>query len=233
MFRALARAFAQLSDPATRGVLWRAVAASTAVFILLWALAGAGLAWSGAQLGAMIEDGFWSEVLTWVFGAGSIAGLLLVSFLIFPAVVGLILGFLLDSIVEAVERRHYPDLPAPRQTPLLETLWAALSFAAVTILLNLLALPLYLLLLFVPPFNLFVFYGLNGYLFGSEYFELVALRRLDRSAAQHARKANRGRLMLAGIVIAVLLTIPLINLLAPILATGFMVHIFEDIRRRA
>jgi uncharacterized protein involved in cysteine biosynthesis len=38
---------------------------------------------------------------------------------------------------------------------------------------------------------------------------------------------------LAGILIAVMMTIPIVNLFAPIVATGFMVHVFEDLKRRA
>ena len=88
-------------------------------------------------------------------------------------------------------------------------------------------------LLCVPPFNLFVFYGLNGYLFGREYFELVAVRRLELQPMRKMRKAYRWRLLMAGIFVAVMLTIPVVNLAMPIVATGFMVHVFEDVRRRS
>ena len=40
-----------------------------------------------------------------------------------------------------------------------------------------------LLLIWLPPINLFIFYGLNGYLLSREYFELVALRHLDATSA--------------------------------------------------
>ena len=52
-----------------------------------------------------------------------------------------------------------------------------------------------------------------------EYFELVALRRIDRSAAQALRKAPRGKLFATGMIAAFLLTVPLINLLTPVVAT--------------
>jgi uncharacterized protein involved in cysteine biosynthesis len=61
----------------------------------------------------------------------------------------------------------------------------------------------------------------------------VALRRQTPSDAKRARRRFRGRLFLAGILIAVMMTIPLVNLFAPIVATGFMVHVFEDLKRRA
>jgi CysZ protein len=46
-----------------------------------------------------------------------------------------------------------------------------LRLTVLTLLLNLLALPVYLLL---PGINLFLFLALNGYLLGREYFEVVA-----------------------------------------------------------
>ena len=194
----------------------------------MWIAAWFGLSWASEVFGPLVEDGFWSDLLEWA----TLAGILIASFLLFPAVVGLVLGVFLEEVAGAVERRHYPGLPAPRPQPVVAAIGGAAGFAATAILLNLLALPLYLVLLFIPPFNLFVFYGLNGYLFGREYFELVAVRRLDPAAVRRLRRTYRGRLLLAGMIIALLLTLPLINLIAPIIATGFMVHVFEDLRRR-
>jgi uncharacterized protein involved in cysteine biosynthesis len=108
----------------------------------------------------------------------------------------------------------------------------ALAFAAVMLLFNLLALPFYLLLMFLPPLNLFVFYLLNGYLLGREYFELVAARRFDIDGARRLRRKFRGRVLLAGVVITFLLTVPIVNLVTPVVATGFMLHVFERLRRR-
>ncbi len=82
------------------------------------------------------------------------------------------------------------------------------------------------------PLNLFVFYLLNGYLLGREYFELVAARRFDAAGVRRLRRKYRGRVMLAGVVIAFLLTVPIVNLVTPIVATGFMLHVFERLRRR-
>ena len=45
------------------------------------------------------------------------------------------------------------------------------------------------------------------------------------------RRAYRGRLTLAGMVIAVMLTIPVFNLVAPIAATAFALHLFEAMRQ--
>ena len=73
---------------------------------------------------------------------------------------------------------------------------------------------------------------MNGYLLSREYFELVALRRIGPVEARALRKAHRGRLFVAGVIITLLLTVPGVNLLAPVVATAAMVHLFEDCRQR-
>ena len=58
------------------------------------------------------------------------------------------------------------------------------------------------------------------------------MRRFDLAGARRLRRAHRGRLLLAGMVIAFLLTVPFVNLVTPVVATGFMLHVFETLRRR-
>jgi uncharacterized protein involved in cysteine biosynthesis len=234
MFAALSKAIQQCSDPTFRRVLLRAVGLSLAVFVLLWIVAGALLAWGGGWLLDWINpEGIWQDVLEVVFGAAGVGGILFASFILFPAVMVMVMSFLLEEIAVTVEGRHYPGLPPARPQPIGEMLRSGLAFAAMTVAINLLALPFYLLLIFLPPFNLILFYGVNGYLFGREYFEIVALRRQNPTDAKRLRLRCRGRLFLAGILIAVMMTIPIVNLFAPIVATGFMVHVFEDLKRRA
>ncbi len=95
---------------------------------------------------------------------------------------------------------------------------------AVTSVSNLLAIPFYLL---VPGINLVLFLALNGYLLGRGYFEVVALRRLDAAAARMVRRRFAGRILFGGVVIAGLFALPLVNLAAPVIATVFMVRLFE------
>jgi len=235
MIAALNLAFRQMGDPAFRRVFALSVAAALVVFLVLWIFAWWGLAWSGDALNQWLlehgSDGFWTGILEWLFGAAGVFGVLIASFFLFPAVMVLVMSFLLEDVAAAVERRHYPGLPPARAQPIGEAVMGAIAFAGVTVGLNVLFLPVYLLLLFAPPLNLFVFYLLNGYLLGREYFELVAVRRLNTAGARRMRRSHRGRILLAGTVIAILLTLPLLNLLMPIVATGFMLHVFEGLRR--
>ncbi len=157
---------------------------------------------------------------------GSLVALVL-AWLLFPATTLLALGFFLDGVVASVERSHYPDLGPARRIVIGETVASAVRILLLALLANLLALPFYTF----PVINLFIYYGLNGYLVGREYFELVALRRLDGAAARAMWRRHRGGLVLAGMVIVLLLSLPLVNLAAPVVAAAFMLHVFEGLRR--
>jgi CysZ protein len=159
---------------------------------------------------------------------GSLAALV-VAWLLFPATALLVMSFFLGSVVAAAEYRHYPGLGPPRPFALGEAARSALRLLVLAVLINIVLLPVYL----VPGINLFVYYGLNGYLVGREYFELVALRRVDGAAAQEMWRRHRGRLILVGVIIVFLLSLPLINLVAPVIGAAFMLHVFEELRRRA
>ncbi|MFN3077176.1 MAG: hypothetical protein ABT940_09910, partial [Alphaproteobacteria bacterium] len=80
--------------------------------------------------------------------------------------------------------------------------------------------------------NLLVFYLVNGYLLGRTYYEVVALRRLDVKAAAELRRSGWMTLLPGGVVVAFLMTVPVVNIVAPVVATAFMVHHFEKMRRR-
>ncbi len=237
MFKALSRAFSQSFDPAFRRVFNRSLLYSAVTFFLVWLASWFALDWAGEWLVAWVGDwlgeGFWLSTVEWLVDIAAIGAIAIASFFLFPAVMVTIMALLLDDIAQAVERRYYPDLPGCREQPLGEILRGSVIFVIVTLILNLLVLPLYLVLIWIPPLNLVLFYLLNGYLLGREYFEMVAVRRLDLAGIKQLRRSFRGRVILAGAVITFLLTIPLVNLVTPIIATAFMLHIFEDLRRRA
>jgi CysZ protein len=111
------------------------------------------------------------------------------SWLLFPAAVTAIMSFFLERIAATVEALDYPGRGPPRRQRIGETIASTLRLTGLTLLLNLLALPVYLL---VPGINLFLF------LLGREYFEVVALRRLDAAATRAARNRFGLRVFLGG-----------------------------------
>lgn len=218
MFSAFSKAFAQLPDRTFRSVItWGIVGALLIFMILLTSV-------SGFLMETVLVNIIWVDTL--IDFLGPIATIVIV-WLLFPAVATLIIGFLLDDIVQAVEDKHYPDLPAANKIPLNETIIEAVKFVLVMVVLNILALPLYL----IPGSYLIIFYLLNGYLISREYFELVAQRRVGTRKAKALRKAYQGKLLIAGAGTAFLLTIPLVNLIAPVVGTAVMVHLFHSMRQ--
>src|SRR6516162_10681093 len=175
MLTALYRAFHALSTPPLRRIVALSLALATLTFALLW-LTVAGVLYNTAF--------FEWRPLNWVVDLMGGLAVLVLSWLFFPAVVTLIMSLFLERVAAAVEALDYPGRSPPRRQPFVETTAVALRLTVLTLVLNLLALPVYLL---VPGINLFLFLALNGYLLGREYFEVVALRRLDPVATKLTR----------------------------------------------
>ncbi|MDP6485649.1 MAG: EI24 domain-containing protein [Alphaproteobacteria bacterium] len=221
MLAALSKTLGQITDPRIRSILWKTLLLALSLFILLFM--GVGVMLSETQFFAM---GWLESTMEWL---GGIATLVL-AWILFPSVVVLILSFFLEDVAQAVEDRHHPDLGPARVQPWREVVVIAMKFAFIAIVLNVLTLPLYILLYFVG-IGIVLYYLLNGYLLGREYFELVALRRLTAADAATLRRAFSGRIVLCGALIAFLSSLPLINLLAPVMGTMLMVHVVADLRR--
>lgn len=220
MFDAFALACQDAAAPPQRRALVISLGLSAAAFAALWI----GVTWLLGE--ERFFDVYWLDKTLALLGSVAVLAL---SWLLFPAVAILVQGFFLDGIVTRLERRHYPDLPPAPAIAWSAALGSAAGLAGLTLVVNLVALPFYLW----PGINLFIYYGANGYLLAWQFFELVALRRLGRAARRSMWRWYRGRLVAAGIVIALLFSLPLVNLLAPLVAACFMLHLFEALRRRA
>jgi CysZ protein len=190
--------------------------------VILLILLGAGL-W---EVAGWIAAGL-SHWIGWLAHFGTVVLAIGLAWFLFPAVITMFVGFFVETIASAVEARYYPGRPPARQQSFVAMAGTGLRFGAVALFLNLILLPAYLLMLLFPPLYLLVFYWVNGYLLGRAYFELVAYRRLDERAADALRRARSGQVTLAGVMIALMLTIPVFNLFAPIAATAFALHLFE------
>lgn len=217
MIDAFIKAIRQLGDPAIRRVLWIGIGVSLAVFAVLWSAVGYLLTQT-----TLFQTGWLDTAVDALGGIATLA----ISWFLFPVVISAFVGLFLEGIAEAVERRHYPALTPARDIPFGEALAGSAKFLGITLALNLVV----LLFLIVPPVFPFVFYGVNGYLLSREYFEVVAARRMSAPAAREMRRKHMRRLFLAGLVVAFLLTVPIVNLLAPIVGTAAMVHIFHRLR---
>lgn len=168
--------------------------------------------------------------VTWVkdliSGASILLMMILSIFLMIP-VASAFTSLFLDDVAQAVEDRHYPDLPVPPRVSWVAALQDTLNFLALLIVANLFAFFLYALF---PPLALFIFWGLNGFLLGREYFQLAATRRVGRQGAKILARKHLPQIWFAGVLMAMPLTIPLVNLLIPILGAATFTHLFHRLK---
>lgn len=192
--------------------------------------------WFGIE--SLLEWLAWPWLQTFVPGlpswagwlSGIIAGILLamgMALLVAP-VTAIVAGLFLDDIAEVVERTDYPGDPPGRAVPVLQSLALAIKFFGVVILGNIVA----LLLLLVPGINLAAFFIVNGYLLGREFFEFAAMRFRPEAEAKALRRKYAGTVFLAGLLIAVFLAVPLLNLLTPLFAAAMMVRLHKAVSAR-
>lgn len=222
MIASLVRAIRQLSDQRFRRVLWVSLAGTIILYSLVYLAVGWGL--TRLQLFGV----GWADSLTEVLGGLAV---FVITLLLFPTVATLLMSFLQESIAEAVEAKYFPGLPSPRRQGWFEGIWIALRFTVVALVVNLLALPVYLFLLFAG-IGVGLYYLINGYLLSRDYFEMAAGRRLDPGAVDALRRKHWLRLWLLGAILAFLSALPLVNLLAPLISTAAMVHEVEKLRSR-
>ena len=216
------KALGQLTDPKFQKVLWRSI--FIAVILLIFPF----LAITG------FIDWVLPETLTlpWVgelalhnglLSVANIVVFLVLSFLMFP-VASLIIGIFLEEISDAVEAKHYPTLPPVKRLGFIPVMIDAMQFVGIMILANIVALIAYVMFAAFAPL---IFWTLNGYLMGREYFQLVAARRIGMKAAQKLRKQYSGQIWLAGFLIAIPLSVPVINIIVPILGVAVFTHQFH------
>lgn len=144
------------------------------------------------------------------------------SWLLFRAVAIVVVGLFADAIVADVEGRHYPAAAAQA----VDVGWRqniALALMSLLRLIggNLVALPIYILLLVTgigtPIFALFV----NALLLGRDLEAMVLARHPDRPRLDRSARWSLGLLSAASFVV------PVANLLAPILSAAMAVHMLH------
>ncbi len=224
--RAISRAVSQMGDPRFRSVLLKGLGLAVALLAAFYAAFVTFVGWITPEVVTIpfIGDVRWiDDLLSW----GSILLMLGLSVFLMVPVASAMTGIFLEDVAKAVEDRYYPGLPAPGRIPFNEALRDTLSFLGLLIVANGAALILYLIFAPLAPF---IFWGLNGLLLGREYFTIAAMRRVGRVGAQQMRKRHLGKLWLTGALMAVPLTIPVVNLLVPILGAAVFTHLFHALQ---
>jgi len=171
MFTDFFRAVGQMGDRRFRRVLLLGVGLT----IVLLAVISALFAWT---VGWLVPDNLempWLGEVDWVgdFASWAAFGLMLfLSVFLMVPVASAFTGFYLEDVADAVEDMHYPHLPDATPPGLYQTLRDSVNFFGVLVAVNLLALVLFF---FVGPFAPVLFWLVNGYLLGREYFQMAAM----------------------------------------------------------
>ena len=226
IFSDFLRSIAQFDDPRFRRVLWRGLGLTFALLVIACLLVSYGVnqLLSSALVAGLIGDQSW---LGDVINIGGVLLTIALSIWLMVPVASAIIALFLDEVAQAVEARHYPHLPKHKAAKLQDQILVSIRFLGILILANIGALLLSMILPVLAPF---VFWATNGYLMGREYFQMAAMRRLPRAQAQELFQRHQGAIWIAGILMAIPLTIPLVGLFIPILGAATFTHQFERLR---
>jgi uncharacterized protein involved in cysteine biosynthesis len=226
MLNAFSLSLRQLGDRPILAVLIKSVLLTLLVFALAaalvgWLLTGTNPCAIGPLDGECTIGGGAGTALALALGAASL-------WFLFPAVAIGVLGIFGDDVVAAVETRHYPAAAAAARPPsLAEGMALGLRSAGRIVLWNLLAVPVYILLLFTGIGPFLLFFAINAIALGRDLGEMVAARRRRGPELQAWLAATRGRRAALGLVVTFLFMIPFANLLAPVIGAAMATHLFQ------
>jgi CysZ protein len=229
MIDAAITALSQLFTRPLRAVLMKAVGLALLLIVIigivlnriLSALAASGATWA-EQTSGIAPHAAWAA-LAWVLSVMASLGIVTGALFLMPTVTAFVGSFFVDEVADAVERDSYPAEPPGRALPFWRALIEGVEFALLSLFVYLFALPF----VFFAGLGVVILFLANSYLLGREYFELAAMRFRPPHDAKALRKRNAPYIFLAGMMIAVFVSIPLINLATPIFAMAYMVHIHK------
>lgn len=218
MEKAFLFALKQLRNPA----IWRVIAKSMALTIALFMLFGIAL-WQGLRRwGGPYFTGNNADLTVLLVLVVTIA----LGWFLFRAVAMLVMGIFSDDVVEIVEKEHFPEANARAQeVSLMRGLRLGLASAGRAIGYNLLASPLYLILL-VTGFGMIVALVLvNALLLGRDLQDMVIARHRHDHMMTPLGKTKRFAL---GLIVALLFLVPIANLLAPVIGAAMAVWLMHQ-----
>jgi CysZ protein len=234
MIDAVAKALAQMFTPALRWVLMKAVGLALLLIVivgvvlqrLLSAMAQHGADWAELTSG-FAPHAMWSA-LAWMLSIMASLGIITGALFLMPTISALIGSFFVDEVADAVEREYYPAEPTGRALPFVRAAIEGIKIGALSLAVYICALPFILF----AGLGVIILFLANAYLLGREYFELAAMRFHPPEEAKAMRKAHGAYVFFCGMVIAVFVSIPVINLATPVFAMAYMVHIHKRMTDR-
>lgn len=163
------------------------------------------------------DDGSWKA---WLSGGMGSLMMMAAGWFIYPSLATAVVCLFVEDLATRIEKSSYPDLPQPREISMLEQVKAFWQSLRRAITYNLFALPFY----FIPVLNLVAYLLVNGRLLLREYFFAVTLRHLSLEDATALYRTEKPKLFMTSLLLAGLFIVPVVNLMAPILATSLLIH---------
>lgn len=225
MFQAFTRSLAQLGDRSILTILLKVILLTLLLFTIFGIAAYFGLVWLFAWLG-------WTDGGLAAAAAAAIIAIL-TGLLLFRIVAIFVLNIFSDDIVDAVERRYYPDRAETAKPPgYVIGIKMGLASAGRALGYNILAAPLYIMLLVTGIGAPVAFFAINAILLGRDLQDMVAARHAadyrNLTAGPSLPKTER---FFLGLVAALLLAIPFVNFLAPLLGAAMATHLVHGKKR--
>jgi uncharacterized protein involved in cysteine biosynthesis len=224
----------QMFSPALRAVLWKSIGLALALIVVVAVVLERLIVWLVGAGGAGVENSLGAQahmpvsILAWMLSVAAGLGIVVGSIFLMPAVTAIVASFFADEIADEVEREHYPRDPGGRALPL----WIAAVEGIKTALLALVVYVCAVPFLLFAGFGAILFLLATAWLLGREYFDLAAMRFRPPDEAKALRRSNAGTVYVAGLLIAVFVSIPIVNLATPLFAMALMVHVHKRIGAR-
>lgn len=217
------RALGDLFTPRAMKILLKGIALALALLVALYIVVAKVVGWIVPDQITLplIGQVTWVESLA---SGGSVLLMMWLSVFLMAPVASAFIGLFLEDVAEEVEGRHYPNLPALAPKPFAQSVEETLRFFGTVLGANIIALMLLPFFFFIAPF---IFLAMNGYLLSREFFQMVASRRMAPEAARKLYYDNRLTIWTAGVLMAVPLSIPVLNLVIPVLGAASFTHLFH------
>ena len=187
--------------------------------------------WQGLVIISDTVIGEWSWVM-WLSDKigflGWLSPLMLAGvFLLFPSIMVGVLFLFADVVIGVIEGRHYGHTEKIEKS-FVAGLTDTVQFSLKMMGYNIVFLPLYLILIFIPPLSFALYCLINGWLLAKEYFHTLGSRYHDTATLYTHWGQARMPLLIYCMVLSAGLVIPFVNLFIPIIGLIGMVHLWHN-----
>lgn len=223
MIFAYRHAFTQLRDPRYRRLLWIGMALSLALLIGL-----AALAFLIIQI--LVPGALFLPIVGQVqdvsagFSFGTLLYLPWLSVFLMVPVASIFTGLYLDDVADAVEAEHYRSDEIRNRVPWREAISDSLRYFGLLVAVNLLGMAVFAI---SSGWGIAILWAANGFLLSREYFTMIARRRNPSEAARSLFQRDFYWLWLPGVILAIGLSIPVVNLAMPLVGAAVFTHLYH------